>query len=109
MLEGIRSKEPIRVRVLGWVYARAGRVEEARAVLAELDELSRDAYVAPDCFAMVYAGLGDNDQAFDWLEKALAERSPHLNYLKFHPEWEPLRDDPRWADLISRISYFAEE
>jgi hypothetical protein len=57
---------------------------------------------------MVHAGLGDNDRAFEWLEKGLAERDPNLLYLKQEPEWDPIRDDPRFDELISRIPYFIE-
>jgi hypothetical protein len=60
-------------------------------------------------FAMVHAGLGENDRAFAWLERALADRSPGLLYLKFFHYWDPIRDDPRFAELISRISYFTED
>ena len=109
VLEGTQTDEPSRRRLLGWVYARAGKVEQARAVLTELDELSREVYVPPDSFALVHAGLGDNDRAFEWLEAAVAERSPRLLYLKHEPEWDPIREDPRFAELIGRIPYFLEE
>jgi len=88
------------------VYARAGRAEKARAVLAEL---SGDSRVDPTSFAFVHAGLSENDLAFEWLEKGLAERSTDMIYLKHEPEWDPIRDDPRFAELISRISYYTEE
>jgi len=109
VLEGTQTDEPSRRRLLGWVYARAGKVEQARAVLTELDELSREVYVPPTSFALVHAGLGDNDRAFEWLEAAVAERCPRLTYLKHEPEWDPIREDPRFAELISRISYYIEE
>ena len=99
----------LRLKYLGWAYGRAGKVEEAQAVLDELDELSREGYVSPGIFAFVFVGLGDNDRAFEWLERALAVRSPELLALKQEQEWDPIREDPRFADLISRISYFTEE
>jgi tetratricopeptide (TPR) repeat protein len=109
VLEGIRiDEDPLSFGILGRVYARAGKVEQARAVLAELDELSGDAYVPPVSFAFVHAGLGDNDRAFEWLDKALAERDAELTFLKFDPAWDPIREDARFAELISRISYFIE-
>ena len=88
----------------------AGKVEEARAVLAELTQLSPHTCCVPSqSVAIVHTGLGEYDLAFEWLEKALAERDPGLMYLKVQPAWEPLRDDPRFADLISRIPYFIED
>ena len=98
-----------RLKYLGWAYARAGRMDEARAVLAQFDELSREGYVSPGMIALVYAGMGDNDQAFALLERGLAERDLELIYLKQMPEWDPIRDDPRFADLISRIPFFIED
>jgi TolB-like protein/Tfp pilus assembly protein PilF len=108
-LEVTRTQEPLRWRYLGWVYARAGKVDRARAVLAELDKFSVETYVPPTAFALVHAGLGENDQAFKWLEAAFAERSIRLTYLKHEPEWDPIRSDPRFAELISRISYYLED
>jgi hypothetical protein len=54
-------------------------------------------------FAVIYLGLGEKDQAFAWLEKAYEERSFLLAYLKVDPIWDPLRSDPRFADLVRRI------
>jgi len=54
-------------------------------------------------FALGYAGLGEKDQAFTWLEKAYEERSGFLPNLKVNPIWDPLRSDPRFADLIRRV------
>ena len=109
VLEDTRFDEPLRRRWLGWVYARAGMVDRARSVLDELDQLSVESYVAPTDFALVHAGLGNNDQAFRWLETAYAERSIRLTYLKHETEWDPIRDDPRFAELIGRIPYFLGE
>ena len=54
-------------------------------------------------FALVYAGLGDQDQAFSWFEKAYEERFYRLAYLKVDALWDPLRSDPRYADLLRRV------
>ena len=55
--------------------------------------------------AFVYAGLGDNDQAFEWLEKAFEERSDLLVYLNVDPALDRLRSDPRLTDLARRVGY----
>jgi serine/threonine-protein kinase len=73
-----------------------------------LDELVQENSTSPGFFAFIYAGLDDNDRAFEWLEKGLAKHDPALLYLKLEPGWDPIRDDPRFADLISRIPYYNE-
>jgi serine/threonine-protein kinase len=88
---------------LGRAYGKAGRRREAEQVLAELQSRAKKGYVAPFQVAMVYVGLGDKDQAFAWLEKALAARSWYMTWLRVAPELDPLRSDPRYQDLLQRI------
>jgi hypothetical protein len=66
-------------------------------------ELSCHRYVTPPAVASVYMGLGDNDRAFAWLEKAYQERSNYLAYLNVFPGVDSLRADPRFQDLVRRI------
>jgi len=71
-----------------------------------LDELKRrqqKLYVPSAAFVNAYLGLGDNEQAFVWLEKAYQEQSNLLELLKVHPFFDPLRGDPRFADLVRRV------
>ena len=90
---------------LGQAYGRAGRREDARRILAELEQASRRGYVSPVTKAYVYAGLGQNDEAFRLLEEALEARDLQLLYTSFHPfGMDTCVKDPRWPDLISRIS-----
>lgn len=88
---------------LGYVYAVSGRKAEARKILAELQTLSEHSYVPATDMALVYAGLGDKDKAFAWLDKAYAEHSFALSNLKVEPRFDLLRSDPRFADLLRRI------
>jgi serine/threonine protein kinase/Flp pilus assembly protein TadD len=88
---------------LGHIYAVVGKKSEARAVLDELKQMSQQEYVPADSIALVYAGLGEKDQAFAWLEKAYGERSFGMAYLKVEPRWDSLRSDPRFADLVRRV------
>ena len=85
---------------LGYAYAMSGRNGETQKLLEVLGELSTRRYVAPYDLALIYAGLGDKDQAFTQLEKALGERSNFLAYLKGEPAWDGLREDPRFANLL---------
>jgi len=89
---------------LGHAYSVAGRGGEARKALAELREVSRRQYVPPFEVALIYAGLGDREGAFEWLERAYEDRSTWLCWLKFDPRFDGLRDDPRYRDLLRRMS-----
>jgi len=88
---------------LAHVYAVSGRKTEARKILGELQRLSEHSYVPATDVALVYAGLGDKDKAFAWLDKAYEEHSFSLSNLKVEPRFDPLRSDPRFADLLRRI------
>jgi hypothetical protein len=71
--------------------------------MSRLDEESRQHYVRAEILAMGYAALGNVDQAFTCLERAFQARSAGLIYLHLDPGYAPLRDDPRYADLVRRI------
>ncbi len=64
----------------------------------------RGEYVLASTFVHDLAHLGEKDQAFEWLEKAYEQREGLLMYLKGHPAFDPLRDDPRFLDLLRRIN-----
>ena len=89
--------------LLGYAHARLGERNQALRMLEQLEAASKERYTPAFCFAVVYAGLGEKDQAFTWLEKAYEERTSRLGYLKVEPLWDPLRSDPRFADLVRRI------
>ena len=91
------------IDVLGAAYARAGRRSDALRILAELKRRKQHGYVAAASFVIVYLGLGENEQAFAWLEEAYKERSNMLQFVKVHPLFDPLRGDPRFADLVHRL------
>jgi hypothetical protein len=76
---------------LGHVYAVSGKKSEARALLNELKRLAQQEYVPADGIALIYAGLGEKDQAFVWLEKAYDEHSYNMAWLKVEPGWDSLR------------------
>jgi serine/threonine-protein kinase len=71
--------------------------------LDQLKAVSKQGYVSPMYFVFTYARLGEKDQAFAWLEKAYDEHQPWLAYLKTDPQFDPLRADPRFADLVRRV------
>ncbi len=89
--------------LLGHVYARLGRRSDAESVIKELE--GRQASKAADSrdLAVVYAGLDDKDKAFAWLEKAFADHSVFLVFMKLEPLMDPLQSDPRWNNLERRV------
>jgi len=88
---------------LGHVYAVTGRKSDARAVLGELKQTSGKEYLPATSIALIYAGLGEKDQAFAWLDKGYEERAFQLQWIKIDPRWDSLRSDPRFEDLLHRI------
>jgi TolB-like protein/Flp pilus assembly protein TadD len=93
---------PMGVGARGYCCAVSGREEEARKVIEELSALSKDRYVSAEIVAEIYAGLGEADSAFRWLEQAYQDRSSRLASLKVNPRWDSLRSDPRFQDLLRR-------
>jgi tetratricopeptide (TPR) repeat protein len=93
----------VAIAAAGNVYALSGNADEARVLLRRLGELSKGNYVTPYGVALIWAGLGDRDQAFAWLDKAFADRSHWLVWLKIDPRWDPIRSDPRFHDLVTRV------
>src|SRR6266404_2638465 len=88
---------------VGYAHARLGQRSQAFRVLEQLRAASKQKYVPALSFAIVYVGLGEKEQAFLWLEKAYDERTNSLAYLKVQATWDPLRSDPRFADLVRRM------
>jgi TolB-like protein/Tfp pilus assembly protein PilF/class 3 adenylate cyclase len=91
------------LRDLGYGYAFSGRRAEALAVLKELEGKYEQHEAIGQDFAAVYAGLGEKDQAFAWLEKDFQARSGLLAWIRWAPPFDSLRSDPRCADLLRRM------
>jgi TolB-like protein/tetratricopeptide (TPR) repeat protein len=88
---------------LGHSYAVAGAKDTARAILDTLERQARKGEASPFFLALVYAGLGEKDRAFQWLERAYQERSGSVRYLKVEPRLDGLRSDPRFAALLKKV------
>jgi Flp pilus assembly protein TadD len=91
--------------VLGFVYAVSGRPSEARRVLEQLQEMRKHQYVPPWSLVRVYTGLGDNDQAFEWLEQSVQERDERLVWLEVDPMLDNLRSDARFDQFLRRLKF----
>jgi TolB-like protein/tetratricopeptide (TPR) repeat protein len=93
--------------VLGWLgmaLAKSGDVAGAREVLAGLHAAATQVYVPPTSFAWIHLGLGEIDQAFTWMERAIDERDPIIVPIKSYPFLDPLRDDPRFHALLRKMN-----
>lgn len=88
---------------LGYAYAVGGKRAEALKMLDDLKEEAKQRSVLPYEFALIYMGLDDKDQAFAWLEKTYEVRPDLLSYIKVSPQYDSLRSDPRFADLLRRM------
>src|SRR5205814_565902 len=91
--------------VLAHAYATSGRQAEAQKMLAELNEMSKQAYVSSYDLAILYVGLGDKDRALERLNKAYEERAGFIIYLNVEPVFDPLRSDPRFAELVRKMKF----
>ena len=88
---------------LGQAYAKSGRVDQAHSVLERLDVLAETRFVSPIQRAAVYAGLGDPDRFFEWMERAYEERANDITLLRVYPWVESVERDARFAELLRRI------
>ncbi|MFN2502451.1 MAG: tetratricopeptide repeat protein [Pyrinomonadaceae bacterium] len=91
------------VAAVAHIYAITGRKQEARTLLAQIQDAEKSQYIPAPSIAYVYSGLGERDQAFAWMEKGFKQRAFHLQWLKVDPRWDELRSDPRFADLERRV------
>ena len=99
----VSDRSPGVMGVLIRAYAHAGRRTDALRILAELKQRKERGYVPAAAFVNGYLGLGENDEAFTWLDRAYAEHSQILQFVKVHPYFDPLRGDPRFAELTRRV------
>ena len=99
------SATPLMLASLGHAYALSGRKAEAQNILTQLDDLSRQRYVSAYDRAVVYVGLGESEQALDWLQRAYQERSQFMIYLDTDPRFDGLRTDARFQDLLRRMNF----
>jgi tetratricopeptide (TPR) repeat protein len=96
---------PLMRSALANAYARSGNSAEAERILSDLISDSKRQYVSPYYFALVYVGLGQPNKALDWLEKAFADRSNGLVFLKVDPALDDLRSNPRFVALQQKLNF----
>jgi tetratricopeptide (TPR) repeat protein len=100
------SKEhPLSLASLGYAYALSGRADEARQIIAQLEELSTKSYTSPGHLAVIYAGLGEKDRELEYLEKTFEERDEMQRFVKVSPIFDGIHSDPRFGDLLVRVGF----
>jgi TolB-like protein/DNA-binding winged helix-turn-helix (wHTH) protein/Tfp pilus assembly protein PilF len=102
----VRSgRAPLLLANLASVYGFAGRKREAVKLIDELEERSRKHHISASLFAEAYIGLGKNDEAMAWLERAYEERDQWMVYIKSFPGWDALRPEPRFQAIVRRMNF----
>ena len=86
----------------GMIYAAQGRRAEALQIIRELEEMSGASLTHAHYIAKIYDTLNDKEQALSWLDRGLAAGAI-ANFVKDDPVWDPIRSDPRFADLLRRM------
>lgn len=104
----VLGTSPLAFGFLGFACGRAGKQDRAREILANLTAGAKQHYVSPYGFALVHAGLGEREQTFAWLEKAFEEQNEWLGWLNVSPEFDTLRADARYADLVRRVGFASQ-
>jgi TolB-like protein/Tfp pilus assembly protein PilF len=99
----LTHRSPAVIGVLIRAYAHAGRRIDALRLLDELKRRQEKSYVPSAAFVNAYLGLGENEQALAWLDKAYQEQSNIMGLIKVHPYFDPLRGDPRFKELVHRV------
>jgi tetratricopeptide (TPR) repeat protein len=94
---------PVVHALLAHAYAVSGRNADAIKELNKLQAAAAKRYIPPSYFAIVWMALGDNKQAFSWLNTGYKDRSEHMLYLGLEPLVDPLRSDPRFASLLNKV------
>jgi TolB-like protein/DNA-binding winged helix-turn-helix (wHTH) protein/tetratricopeptide (TPR) repeat protein len=101
----LSDSHPFYLAWLGYAYAMSGHRNEALRIIYDLQTISRRKYVASHDIAAIYAGLGERSKALVWLNKAYDERSYTVLQLEVEPEFDLLRSEPRFQELMHRIGF----
>jgi TolB-like protein/Tfp pilus assembly protein PilF len=97
------NDDPRVLALVGHAYAFSGNKSQATQILDQMNALSKDQYVSPYGFALVYLGLGDKDDALRWLEQSYKDRFPEITRIRVEPFLDSLRGDPRFEALAEKV------
>jgi TolB-like protein/predicted Ser/Thr protein kinase len=105
ILQTLPGGDPSDSASLAAAHAAAGNRDEALRILGRLKQQSKREYISPYSIALVYVGLGDNNEALAWLQKALDDHDGLMDVLKVEPGLDPLRSEPRFQALLRRMNF----
>jgi serine/threonine-protein kinase len=95
---------PFTLGFLGYALGRAGRTDDARRLLEQAETMAAAGYVSPFAIAIIHAGIGELDAAFEWWNRAIDVRDPLIVPIKNLPIFDPVRDDPRYPPMLRRMN-----
>ena len=98
-----KSDDPYLLASTAHAYALLGKRAEAQKIIERLKQQARQRYVPPYIIARIYIGLGEKEQAIEWLEKSYEDREDSLIWLNSDPGLDGLRSEPRFQDLVRRL------
>jgi len=104
LARGDSPRESIADAFLGWYYMSAGKKDRTKQLLNNLLMKSQESYVPPTSIAMLYFTLGENDQGFEWLEKAYQVRDWFLSFIKISATYDLVRNDPRFKLMLKKMN-----
>ena len=98
------NDDPLPLGLLAHLYAKLGKRDKALEILLRLREISTQRYVAPYTFALIHLGLGEKDQALQFLERDYEDRDGYnIAFVKIDRFLDPLRGDPRFEALVQKV------
>jgi TolB-like protein/Tfp pilus assembly protein PilF len=100
----VSGNAPVMLGWLGLILGRGGEQDEARALLKRLREIAPQVYLPPTSFAWIHLGLGEIDEAFHWLGRAVEECDQYVMPIKSYAFLDPIRKDPRFVALLRRMN-----
>lgn len=100
----LSNRAPVWLGWLGLGVAQSGDVAEAHAILAQLHAAAEQNYIPASCFAWIHLGLGELEEAFAWMNRAVDERDPMMTPIRSYPFFDPIRADPRFAALLRKMN-----
>jgi TolB-like protein/DNA-binding winged helix-turn-helix (wHTH) protein/tetratricopeptide (TPR) repeat protein len=101
----LAGNDPALLAILGHAYALANRKNEALEIIGKLKERSDKEYITSYMIAVIYSGLGNEEQAIVWLQKAIQEKDGWIAWLKVDPKLDPIRDSPEFIKLMNLVGF----
>ncbi len=100
----LSNRAPVWLGWLGLGIAQSGDAAEAHAILGQLHAAAQQTYIPASCFAWIHLGLGELEEAFAWMNRAIDERDPMMTPIKSYPFFDPIRADQRFTALLHKMN-----